>query len=33
MPRRMKDVLAQQALRSFVGRAEEMATLLRCLEG
>ena len=33
MTRRMKDVLAQQVLSSLVGRAEEMATLLRCLEG
>jgi hypothetical protein len=29
----MKDVLAKHALESFVGRAEEMEKLLRCLEG
>ena len=33
MPRRMKDLLAQRALESFVGRTEEMASLLHCLEG
>jgi hypothetical protein len=33
MPRRMKDLLAQRALENFVGRTEEMASLLQCLEG
>ena len=32
MTRRMRDVLAEQKRRNFVGRNEEMATLLRCLE-
>jgi len=32
MPRRMKDLLAQRALENFVGRTNEMATLLQCLE-
>ncbi len=32
MPRRMKDVLARQALEGLIGRAEEMTTLLRCLD-
>jgi hypothetical protein len=32
MPRRMKELLAQRALENFVGRTEEMASLLKCLE-
>ena len=32
MPRRMKDVLARQALEGLIGRVEEMTTLLRCVE-
>ncbi|MGD8537910.1 MAG: protein kinase [Candidatus Aminicenantes bacterium] len=32
MPRRMKDILAQRALANFVGRTEEMKSLLKCLE-
>ena len=33
MPRRMKDLLAKRAQENFVGRTEEMASLLQCLEG
>ncbi len=33
MPRRMKDLLSQRALENFIGRTEEMASLLQCLEG
>jgi tRNA A-37 threonylcarbamoyl transferase component Bud32 len=33
MPRRMKDLLAERALENFVGRTEEMAVLLKCMEG
>jgi len=32
MPRRMKDLLAKRAQENFVGRTEEMASLLQCLE-
>ncbi len=32
MPRRMKDLLAKRAYENFVGRTEEMASLLQCLE-
>ena len=33
MPRRMKDLLAKRAQENFVGRTEEMASLLQCMEG
>ena len=33
MPRRMKDLLAKRAQENFIGRTEEMASLLQCLEG
>ncbi len=33
MPRRMKDLLAKRAQENFVGRTEEMESLLQCLEG
>ncbi len=32
MPRRMKDLLAQRAAENFVGRTDELASLLQCLE-